>query len=126
MTGYRGRPLSLSSKEGLVKNIEQKTVTYSSVIEAVGQRAAEQYFGADWQLYAQCCLDDIDPEIFFEGDISDNSSNKKRKYAAKEAAKEVCAECIVRQECLTRALQTHEPNGVWGGMTTLERRRLTK
>jgi WhiB family redox-sensing transcriptional regulator len=32
-----------------------------------------------------------------------------------EFAKSLCADCPVRVECLTGALQRHEPWGVWGG-----------
>lgn len=32
-----------------------------------------------------------------------------------ERAKELCAECPVRAQCLASALSRHEPWGVWGG-----------
>lgn len=32
-----------------------------------------------------------------------------------ERAKELCAECPIRRECLAEALQREEPWGVWGG-----------
>ncbi|NUQ91079.1 MULTISPECIES: WhiB family transcriptional regulator [Glycomyces] len=32
-----------------------------------------------------------------------------------EFAKSLCADCPVRLECLTGALERHEPWGVWGG-----------
>ncbi|MDS1272552.1 WhiB family transcriptional regulator [Lipingzhangella sp. LS1_29] len=32
-----------------------------------------------------------------------------------EAAKTLCADCPVRQQCLTGALERREPWGVWGG-----------
>ncbi|GAA3765752.1 WhiB family transcriptional regulator [Salinactinospora qingdaonensis] len=32
-----------------------------------------------------------------------------------EAAKAVCAECPVREQCLADALERREPWGVWGG-----------
>lgn len=43
-----------------------------------------------------------------------------------EAAKAICAECPVRQECLEFALATNQESGVWGGTTDEERRRLRK
>lgn len=36
------------------------------------------------------------------------------------AAKEVCNACPVQRECLQHGI-VHEPYGVWGGMTELER-----
>lgn len=43
-----------------------------------------------------------------------------------EAAKEVCAACPVMDECLAYALSTNQTEGVWGGMTGSERRRLRR
>lgn len=39
-------------------------------------------------------------------------------------AKDVCAECPVRPECLDHALSAPEHLGVWGGTTEKQRRRL--
>lgn len=41
-------------------------------------------------------------------------------------AKTVCASCPVREECLEFALQTRQEDGVWGGLTETERRRLRR
>jgi len=38
------------------------------------------------------------------------------------AAKEVCAACLVRRQCLQFALATRQAHGVWGGTTEEERR----
>lgn len=38
--------------------------------------------------------------------------------------KAVCASCLVREECLAYALAESITEGVWGGMTTRERREL--
>ena len=40
-----------------------------------------------------------------------------------ERAKEVCALCVVKEECLTHALLYSE-YGIWGGLTADERREL--
>lgn len=39
-----------------------------------------------------------------------------------EVAKSVCAECTVRQPCLEFALAEGERFGIWGGLTSQERR----
>ena len=43
-----------------------------------------------------------------------------------EAAKEICAGCSVRQLCLEYALSNRERDGVWGGTTERERRRVLR
>jgi WhiB family transcriptional regulator, redox-sensing transcriptional regulator len=41
-------------------------------------------------------------------------------------AKSVCSSCAVRQPCLEFALSTREHEGVWGGATEKERRRILR
>jgi WhiB family redox-sensing transcriptional regulator len=38
----------------------------------------------------------------------------------------ICAACPVRDECLEFALTTNQPDGVWGGATESQRRRLRR
>ncbi|MFE2479731.1 WhiB family transcriptional regulator [Streptomyces sp. NPDC001194] len=40
------------------------------------------------------------------------------------AAKELCAGCPVREECLAIAVRSDESDGIWGGTTPIERRRM--
>jgi WhiB family redox-sensing transcriptional regulator len=41
-----------------------------------------------------------------------------------DEAKAICAMCAVRQPCLEFAIAAGERFGIWGGLTTLERRSL--
>lgn len=43
-----------------------------------------------------------------------------------EAARETCAFCPVRAQCLSWALAVNEYNGVWGGFTGDERRTIKR
>ena len=43
-----------------------------------------------------------------------------------ESAKAVCAQCPVREACLEHALTVREKDGVWGGCTERERRRILR
>jgi WhiB family redox-sensing transcriptional regulator len=43
-----------------------------------------------------------------------------------ESAKAVCAQCPVREACLEHALSVREKDGVWGGCTERERRRILR
>lgn len=57
----------------------------------------------------------LDPAVFFPDteDLADE-------------AKSICAECTVRVSCLEYALAVRERDGVWGGMTERERRRIIR
>jgi WhiB family redox-sensing transcriptional regulator len=57
----------------------------------------------------------LDTDIFFPA--SDSEAG---------AAKAVCAECPVRDQCLEWAIATRQEEGIWGGMTDGERRRLRR
>ena len=41
-------------------------------------------------------------------------------------AKAICATCPVREACLEWAMATHQEDGIFGGMTATERRRLRR
>jgi WhiB family redox-sensing transcriptional regulator len=43
-----------------------------------------------------------------------------------DEAKSICAECDVRVSCLEHALAVREKDGVWGGATERERRRIIR
>ncbi|HEX9993804.1 MAG TPA: WhiB family transcriptional regulator [Acidimicrobiales bacterium] len=57
----------------------------------------------------------LDPEIFYP--VSDEEADQ---------AKSVCSGCAVRQACLEHALGARERDGVWGGATEKERRRIIR
>ena len=72
-----------------------------------------------WQLAAACrgeAATSFYPPPHFE--------RKELRLSRERAAKAVCANCPVRQECLSFALRTAEPHGIWGGLNELERRQL--
>jgi WhiB family redox-sensing transcriptional regulator len=68
---------------------------------------------ASWRKRAAC--QGIDPEVFYP--VSDEDA---------EEAKVICAVCPVRQACLEHALAHREREGVWGGATERERRRILR
>ncbi len=69
----------------------------------------------EWQLHGACRGKDT--ELFFhpEGERGPSRSNREA------AAKSVCAACPVRLQCRAHALASHEPYGVWGGLSEHER-----
>lgn len=66
---------------------------------------------AGWRDLALCAQ--TDPELFFPD-----------RGGTSAPAKQVCARCPVRAECLQDALDRGERFGVWGGMSERERRNL--
>ena len=66
-----------------------------------------------WRKHGACR--GLDPAIFYPLDDEDA-----------EPAKEICGVCSVRQACLEHALSTREKEGIWGGATERERRRIIR
>ena len=57
----------------------------------------------------------LEPSIFYPDDDSEAAD-----------AKAVCESCNVRVACLEHALSVREKQGVWGGATERERRRIIR
>lgn len=66
-----------------------------------------------WSKRAACR--GLDPIIFFP--LTDDEA---------DSAKAVCSGCDVRELCLEHALGQREREGVWGGCTERERRRIIR
>lgn len=74
----------------------------------------EDYFNrAPWMVDAACL--DHHPDLHFP--IAVGRASVGRTLAAKT----VCSQCIVREPCLTYALDNNELYGVWGGVDEDER-----
>lgn len=70
---------------------------------------------AEWMESALCRQ--VDPEIFFP---------EERAYRYIAATKGVCQACPVTERCLQLALDNDESEGIWGGLTAHERRKLKR
>jgi WhiB family redox-sensing transcriptional regulator len=57
----------------------------------------------------------VDTNVFFP--VTDEEADE---------AKAICTDCVVRQACLEYALANRERDGVWGGATERERRRIVR
>jgi WhiB family transcriptional regulator, redox-sensing transcriptional regulator len=66
-----------------------------------------------WRQRAACR--GVDPDIFYP--VSEDDADE---------AKNICHECTVRETCLEFALANRERDGVWGGATERERRRMLR
>lgn len=69
--------------------------------------------GAAWRAQANCL--GLDPEVFFP----------ERGESIVEA-REVCAMCTVRVECLEFAIEHNEKHGIWGGLSERQRRSIRR
>ena len=66
-----------------------------------------------WRQRAACR--GVDPDIFYPVSEEDG-----------EEAKAICGDCPVHEACLEYALAHRERDGVWGGATERERRRMLR
>lgn len=57
----------------------------------------------------------VDPEAFHS-----------KSEVARLAAKQYCAVCAVREQCLRYSIENREPFGVWGGLDERERKALLR
>lgn len=74
----------------------------------------------EWQYYGACR--DLDTEQFFHPEGERGGTRRRRD----EAAKAICNTCPVIEQCRQYALSSHEPYGVWGGLTEEERREIIR
>lgn len=63
------------------------------------------------------CKDDADGLFFPDGDSD---------LGRIAAAKAVCGGCPVQDECLSYSIETNQPEGIWGGYTSRERRKIRR
>jgi len=73
----------------------------------------ERFDEEDWRESGACRT--ADTALFFP--VSDDDAGP---------AKAICAVCPVREQCLVFALANREEQGVWGGLTETERRRVRR
>ena len=79
-----------------------------------GVQKAQRPMTNHWRQYARCL--GADPEIFYPPTDPTTAAE----------AKAICAVCPVREPCLEYAITAREKQGVWGGLTERERRRMIR
>lgn len=73
---------------------------------------------SDWRALARCKQPEFAHVNFYP--------NKGFVGVVVREAKQVCAGCPVRRQCLEDALERHEQFGIWGGLTLTERRSVNR
>jgi WhiB family redox-sensing transcriptional regulator len=68
-----------------------------------------------WRVKAAC--KGLEPDIFYPEPDDDEGAIE---------AKAICGQCPVKELCLEHALTYREKDGVWGGATERERRRILR
>ena len=70
----------------------------------------------------KCATAGADPEMWFPlAEETDELTYKSMRYA-----RELCSGCPLIDQCLETALRTGENFGIWGGLTSFERRLLSE
>jgi WhiB family transcriptional regulator, redox-sensing transcriptional regulator len=73
----------------------------------------------DWQARAACRGPQA--SFFFPPPVFERKEEKLHREAR---AKEICATCAVKRDCLDYAVRIREPHGIWGGLNEAERKAL--
>jgi WhiB family transcriptional regulator, redox-sensing transcriptional regulator len=60
----------------------------------------------------------VDPDLFFPEDYLDKDQIEK--------AKAICNDCWIKNKCLSFAMENKEREGIWGGTTPADRKRLRR
>ena len=76
---------------------------------------------AEWSDAAACR--GVEGLLFFSPEVSESKDARLRR---ERQAKQLCADCPVRENCLSTALTQRESYGIWGGLTEIERRALLR
>ena len=74
-----------------------------------------------WQVKAAC----RGPQaaVFFPPPAFERKDEKLEREAR---AKDICASCAVKADCLDYAISIREPHGIWGGLNEMERRAMLR
>jgi WhiB family redox-sensing transcriptional regulator len=93
---------------------------YASLLKS-GPRVIPRIIGGDpfevlaferWMQRAACR--EVDPELFYP---------ETGQYHQSRAARRICGNCPVNEDCLAHAMKTREEWGIWGGMTGKQRQK---
>lgn len=80
--------------------------------------------------FAEAACHGKGPDLFFAAPMWSSEgprpSNGRRKADPYREARQLCACCPAREDCLDYALTTDQRHGCWGGLSPNERRRLQR
>jgi hypothetical protein len=76
--------------------------------------------------YGAPICSETDPELFFPREPLEGIRSVNEVYENEAAAKSMCSQCPYRMQCLEAAIVDPETQGIWGGTTQLERRKMLR
>lgn len=74
-----------------------------------------------WRMSAACR--DLDPDWWHPPESVRADRSKRSRQMRSAPGINICRTCAVRLSCLDYAINTDQPDGVWGGLTPTERDR---
>lgn len=80
----------------------------------------------DFEEFGPTPCSQLDAELFFPIDFSEEAPKKQIIYPNEIAAKEACGSCPYQLRCALYALKNSELQGIWGGTTERERASLRR
>ncbi len=67
-----------------------------------------------------------DPDVFFPEEFLNLDPKAKPIYSYEKEAKLLCSECPYKMRCLEYALKNQFEQGIWGGTTEYDRKKLRR
>jgi WhiB family redox-sensing transcriptional regulator len=68
----------------------------------------------------------VDPDLFFPIETFQGAMRTAEVYLQEKEVKAICAECPLRLPCAEYALKDLEIQGIWGGLSWTDRKRMLK
>lgn len=78
---------------------------------------------SDWRQEGSC-QGAADPDLWFSEPPPAPEGRSPEQSPRVLAAQAICSGCLVQVTCLDWAMETGEPHGIWGGLTTEDRQDL--
>lgn len=78
----------------------------------------------DFVEYGAPPCSESDPDSFFSLESLESSMRRQPAYPYEREAKMICSSCPYQMRCLEYAIKHPEEQGIWGGTTEYERRRI--
>jgi WhiB family transcriptional regulator, redox-sensing transcriptional regulator len=69
---------------------------------------------------------EVDPDLFFPVETLQPSTRNSEVYLQEKEVKAICSACPLRAGCAEYALKDLDIQGIWGGLTWTDRKRMVR